>query len=100
MTAYLPFVVTLLRFPSNGEGEFAAASFTIVGFVTRSKENFTSVESNAEPSLNVTPLRRVQRHVLKLPTEKHFVARDGSSFAPCLKSSKCSKMLFSSVFVP
>ena len=100
MTAYFPFVVTLLRFPSSGEGEFAPASFTTVLFVTRSKENFTSVESNADPSLKVTPLRRVQRHVVRPPTEKHFVASDGSNFAPCLKSIRCSKTLASSVNVP
>ena len=93
MTAYFPFVLTLFRFPSSDDGVFAAASFTIVLFVTRSNENFTSVESNAEPSLNVTPRRRLQRHVVRLPTEKHFVASDGSSFGPCRKSSRCSKTL-------
>ena len=100
MTAYFPFVVTLLRFPSSDDGVFAAASFTTVLFVTRSKENLTSVESNAEPSLKVTPFRRLQRHVVRLPTEKHFVANEGSSFDPCRKSSRCSKTLLSSVNVP
>ena len=90
VTAYLPFVVTLFMFPSNEDGEFAPASFTIVLLLTRSNENFTSAESNAEPSLNLTPRRRLQRHVARLPTEKHRVARDGSSFGPCRKSRRCS----------
>jgi hypothetical protein len=73
VTAYLPFVLTLFRLPMSGEGELAAACFTIDLFVTRSIENFTSAESNELPSWKVTPLRRLQRHVLVLPTEKHLV---------------------------
>ena len=79
MTAYLPFVETLFRFPSSGDGELAAACFSTCLFVTRSIENFTSVESNDDPSWKVTPFRRLQRQVLSVPTEKHFVASSGSS---------------------
>src|SRR5262245_2846075 len=100
VTAYLPFVLTLLRFPSSDDGVFAAASFTTVLFVTRSKENFTSAESNAEPSLKTTPWRRLHRHVLSVPTEKHLVASDGSSFDPCRKSIRCSNTFASRVNVP
>src|SRR5262245_1314322 len=94
VTAYLPFVTTLFKLPSSDDGVLAAASFTTVLFVTRSKENFTSVESKADPSLNSTPLRSVQRHVLSVPTETHLVASAGSSLAPCKKSMRCEKMLF------
>ena len=82
VTAYLPFVVTLFRLPMSGDGELAAACFRIDLFVTRSMENFTSAESNELPSWNVTPLRRLQRHVFGLPTGKHLVASSGSSFGP------------------
>src|SRR5262249_17341038 len=82
VTAYLPFVVTLFKLPRSGDGEFAAACFRIDLLLTRSIENFTSAESNALPSWNVTPLRRLQRHLLRLPTEKHLVGSWGSSLGP------------------
>src|SRR6476659_11309999 len=97
VTAYWPFVVTLWRLPSSGEGEFAAACALTALLLTRSIENFTSAESNAEPSWNLTPCRRLHRHVFSVPTEKHLVASDGSSFDPFLKSSRCSKTFASSV---
>ena len=55
VTAYFPFVVMLFMFPRSDDGEFAPASFTMVLLDTRSNENFTSAESNAEPSWNLTP---------------------------------------------
>ena len=82
VTAYLPFVLTLFKLPMSGEGELAAACLRIDLFVTRSMENFTSAESNELPSWNVTPLRRLQRHVFVLPTGKHLVASSGWSLGP------------------
>src|SRR5919197_4597116 len=100
VTAYFPLVVTLFKLPKRDDGEFAAACATIFLFVTRSIENLTSAESKSDPSWNLTPLRRSQRHVLAVPTETHLVASDGPSFGPFLKSSRCSKTFASSVNVP
>src|SRR5262245_49264338 len=76
VTAYWPFVVTLFRFESSDE--MPDGSLILI---TRSKECFTSAESKPEPSLKVTPRRRLQRQVFTVPTGEHFVASDGTTFA-------------------
>src|SRR4026208_1967864 len=77
VTAYCPFVLTLFRFERSDE--IPEGSLILI---ERSNDAFTSAESKPEPSRNFTPRRRVQRHVLTVPTGAHFVARDGVSFAP------------------
>ena len=67
VTAYWPFVVTLSRLPSSGDGEFAAACALTALLLTRSIENFTSAESNAEPSWNLTPVPEIAPPRLQRP---------------------------------
>src|SRR4029453_6967650 len=86
VTTFRPFVFTLFRFESRDDGVFAAACLTTCLLRTRSNENFTSAESKSEPSWNLTPRRRVQRHVRVFPAGLQFVASDGWSFAPFLAS--------------
>ena len=85
VTAFGPLVVTLRRFESSDE--IPEGSLILI---TRSNECFTSAESNAEPSWNVTPRRRAQRQVLTVPTGAHRVASDGTTLAPFLASYRCS----------
>src|SRR4029078_12368973 len=77
MTAYWPAVLTLFRFERSDEIPDGSLILT-----TRSNVAFTSAESKPEPSLNFTPRRRVQRHVLTVPTGAQFVASDGTIFTP------------------
>src|SRR3990172_12530313 len=84
VTAYLPFVFVLFRLPRSDE--IPEGSLILM---TRSKVCFTSAESKADPSWNVTPLLRLHLHVLLLPSAKHLVASTGWSFAPFGKPISC-----------
>ena len=94
VTAYLPFVVTLFRFPMSGEGELAAACFTIDLFVTRSIENFTSVESNGAAVLERDALAKVAAPRLQAP-DREALRRERwlELRARSDSCSRCSKTL-------
>src|SRR5262245_24303531 len=96
VTANGPSVVTLFRFPSSGDGEFAPASFTTLAFTTRSKDHLTSADVKSSPFWNLTPWRSVHRQVAAVSTGLQLVASDGATVAFCLGSYRCSKMFWSS----
>src|SRR4026207_274502 len=77
VTAYWPLALTLFRLDRSDEIPEGA-----VILIERANDHLTSAESKPDPSLNFTPRRRVQRHVLAVPTGAHFVASDGTSFEP------------------
>ena len=79
VTAYCPLVLTLFRFERSEEIPEGSLILT-----TRSNDALTSAESKPEPSLNFTPRRSVQRHVLTVPAGAHLVASDGTTFTPLL----------------